>query len=335
MAFALNNIPRNYCLHMFLKYAEKPHKVGNHYEGGCPICREGKSWGKKQRLRYFPEENYFFCHNEQRGWNPYQWMTSVTNWCYDELLSNVIAFSGEDFLEKVSLEQTFAVTNEQPELPNDSFDLTDPRQVQYYTDSHPIVSTALDYIRDRRLLTAVNTCGKFYLSLGDVAFRNRLIIPYYNNGKIEYFTTRTLQSNDPRPKYFGKFADKPIFNLRTVDSSIPYYFCFEGPIDSMFCRNALSITGVHMSDFQANQLRCYDMMMDRIWVLDNQRLDKTARDRTIKLATETKDKVFVWPPQLQKYKDFNQLAVALKWDEIPYQLIIDHAKSGTDLKLSV
>lgn len=320
---------------MFLKYANKPHKSGNYFVGGCPICHEGKSWGKKQRAKYFPDENYFYCHNDQQGYCPYQWIEAVTGWSYQEILDDVISYSGKDFLERVELEQTFVATSTPAILPINSIDLTDPLQLQYYHGRHPIIDTALRYIEERRLLTAVNTCGKFYVSLDDPVFRNRLILPYYRGNDIEYYTTRTLVDTDPRPKYFGKFSvDKPIFNINKLDSSLGVYFMFEGPIDSMFCVNAVSITGVHASEYQLRQLSCYDMLMKRIWVLDNQRIDKTAREKTLKLA-DTGESVFVWPPQLEKYKDFNQLAVAIKQDQIPYQLITENAKSGVALKLSV
>ena len=33
-------------------------KLTNVYEGGCPICREGKSWNKKRRLYYIVKEDH-------------------------------------------------------------------------------------------------------------------------------------------------------------------------------------------------------------------------------------------------------------------------------------
>lgn len=333
MAFELNNIPRNYCLHMFLKYAGKPKKSGDSYTGGCPICHEGKSWGKKQRAAYFPSENYFYCFNDNEGYSPYHWIKEVTGWTYQDILDDVIQFSGKDFLERVEVEQFHVVSHEQPIIPPDSIDLTDQQQLEYFCDNN-VVSCALDYIKERRLLTAVNRCDKYFVSLNDPIHKNRLIIPFSSKGKIDFYISRALFNDDQRPKYLSKFGSKPMFNLDKIDSSIPYYFNFEGPIDSMFVRNAVASSGVILTKGQTQQLACYDMMMKRIWVLDNQRLDATAREKSIELA-ETGDLVFVWPYALRNFKDINELAQKTGKDEIPYRLFVDNALSGDALRLAL
>ena len=44
-------IPEGYVAEKFYQYAGYPKykKLTNVYEAGCPICREGKSWGKKAK----------------------------------------------------------------------------------------------------------------------------------------------------------------------------------------------------------------------------------------------------------------------------------------------
>ena len=56
-------IPEGYVAEKFYQYAGYPKykKLTNVYEAGCPICREGKSWGKKRRLYYVVKDNYIFC----------------------------------------------------------------------------------------------------------------------------------------------------------------------------------------------------------------------------------------------------------------------------------
>ena len=53
-------IPEGYVAEKFYQYAGYPKykKLTNVYEAGCPICREGKSWGKKRRLYYVVKDNY-------------------------------------------------------------------------------------------------------------------------------------------------------------------------------------------------------------------------------------------------------------------------------------
>ena len=53
-------IPQEYIVEKFYQYAGYPKykKLTNVYEGGCPICREGKSWNKKRRLYYIVKEDH-------------------------------------------------------------------------------------------------------------------------------------------------------------------------------------------------------------------------------------------------------------------------------------
>ena len=47
-------LPQEYVVQKFCQYAGYPRysKRTNVWAAGCPICREGTSWGKKRRLNY-------------------------------------------------------------------------------------------------------------------------------------------------------------------------------------------------------------------------------------------------------------------------------------------
>ena len=47
-------LPENYIIQKFYEYAGYVQylKHNNTYNGCCPICHEGKSWGKKKRCFY-------------------------------------------------------------------------------------------------------------------------------------------------------------------------------------------------------------------------------------------------------------------------------------------
>ena len=57
-------LPEDYVSQKFYQLAGyvKHKRYNNVYEGGCPICREGKSWGRKRRLYYVAKQNYIYCH---------------------------------------------------------------------------------------------------------------------------------------------------------------------------------------------------------------------------------------------------------------------------------
>ncbi len=72
----VEKVPQEYIIQKFYQYAGYPKfkKVSNVYEGGCSMCREGNSWGRKRRLYYIIDENVICCHN--CGWygNPFKWV---------------------------------------------------------------------------------------------------------------------------------------------------------------------------------------------------------------------------------------------------------------------
>ena len=123
-----------------------------------------------------------------------------------------------------------------------------------------------------RLDTAINRCDTFYISLDDFLHKNRLCIPFYDSdNKIRFYQTRALFENDERmAKYLSKLnADKTVFGLNKIDPELEYMFVFEGPIDSMFVKNGISMGGLHVSEHQKDRLNKY-ILHEKIWVLDNQ-----------------------------------------------------------------
>ena len=81
-------IPQDYIIEKFFQYAGYPKykKITNVYEGGCPLCREGKSWGKKRRLYFVVKENYIYCHNCGWSGSPINWVQEVTGKNYIDII---------------------------------------------------------------------------------------------------------------------------------------------------------------------------------------------------------------------------------------------------------
>ena len=57
------SIPEEYTVSKFFQYIYQPrfNKFNNTYQGGCCICREGGSLGKKRRCYYIPKNDNIFC----------------------------------------------------------------------------------------------------------------------------------------------------------------------------------------------------------------------------------------------------------------------------------
>ena len=78
------SLPEDFVILKFfeLGFYPKYNKFNNVYQCSCPICREGKSLGKKRRCYYIPKNENIFCHN--CGWSgkPFRWIKEVSK-CSD------------------------------------------------------------------------------------------------------------------------------------------------------------------------------------------------------------------------------------------------------------
>ena len=63
-----------------------------------------------------------------------------------------------------------------------------------------------------------------------------------------------------------------------------------------------------------------------MWLLDNQNVDETSREKTQKLLDQG-ECVFIWPEGVD-YKDFNEWCIKEGLDEISIDIIRDNVKCG-------
>ena len=330
-------IPEEFVVQKFYQYANKPkyNRLTRTYQGGCPICKEGKSWGIKRRLFYVTKKNLIFCHNCGWSGNPIKWIMQVSGDSYTTVINEVQQV--DNIKISVEREEKKLITED---LPEDSINLFDDNQVNFYKDNS-IVSEVLKYIKDRRLDTAINRPQKLYTSLKDFTHKNRLIIPFFDNNKPIYYQSRTVLENDKkiRPKYLSKRnGEKSVFNIDNVTSDIDYIFIFEGPIDSFFIRNGVAVAGIQEDSYttftqlQAQQIKRYPLHKI-IWVLDSQWQDEAGLKKSYKLA-ENDELIFIWPEIVgKKFKDFNEMCCTLGTDEVKPEFVIKNSNSGLKAKL--
>ena len=316
-------LPEEYTIqkfHQLAGYAKKKHN-GRIYEAGCPICKEGKSWGQKRRLYFILKDNQIFCHN--CGWtgNPIKFIIEVQNISYYEIIDEAKEFDIlPDIIDSTDDQVVQRVVGSMPE---DSINILDDTQLKYYLSSE-IVNQVLDFANKRNLLRACNRPKTLWVSLKDYIHRNRLILPFYGDtGQIEHYQSRAVLSTDT----------KTIFNLDNVDPDSDYIFIFEGPIDSCFVKNGVAIAGIQensnllFTSKQRQQLTGYPFHK-HIWVLDSQQQDRAAKVKTETLIDQG-EQVFIWPSDYGKrFKDFNDMAVYLDKSEIPYNFILKNTYTG-------
>ena len=312
-------IPETYVLNKFYSYSHDPvfRKADGTYNAGCPVCKEGKSLGKKKRLFFYPKSNTFHCFNCSKTWSAFNWILKVCNISKEELDYEVS--SGDystDVSEKPQTENL--IKKILPDLPYDSINIFDDLQKNFYLQNSAF-KKAFSYIRERKLDVAINKSPNLYVSLTDFIHKNRICIPFYDrNNKIVFYQSRSVDNSVP--KYLGKYGyDKTLFGIERVDMNIPYIFIFEGPIDAMFVKNGVSSAGLELTSLQKQQLSEFPFH-EKIWVLDNPRFDEAASNKIKELISDGK-KVFKWPPSMS-YKDFNEMVIFEDVDSVDFFDII-------------
>ena len=327
----MKSLPEDYVVNKFYQFVGGPfkNKYNNTYQGSCPMCREGNSWLRKKRFYFIPEKSLVFCHNCGYSKSTIKWVSEICSISISEILKEVSGYSTDfSFIEEDKKPKYIVDT-----LPKDCINLTDENQVKYY-NNNTIVQKALSFLERRRLLLAVNRPNNFYLSLTDKVHKNRIVIPFYDdNGKIIHYQTRTILEVDEltKPRYLSKVnSDKTIFNIDKIDHNYDTIFVFEGPFNSCFVKNGVAIGGIQENSYQLYTARQQEQINKFpfhkiIWVLDSQWKDKAALNKTKKLL-QLKEKVFLWPSELSKFKDFNDIMIAIKDNHISPEFIKKYTK---------
>ena len=312
-------------------------KFNKTYNGCCPFCREGKSWGVKKRFYYIPKTQSTYCHNCGYSKGAINFIVDLTNKPLHFVINDIKNHDGE--IVEVKQEEVKKVNDKS--LPQDCINLSDESQVSYYKDNS-IVKLALDLINDRKLTNAINKPRTFYLSLTDRVHKNRLILPFYNeNDDIIFYQSRGLTKKDlyERPKYLSKVgAERSLYGVHNIDHNLDNVFVFEGPIDSYFCENGIATCGITensdkmFTSLQKEQLNKLNLL-EKVYVLDSQWLDKASLSKSLILA-DNNEKIFIWPKELgKKFKDFNDICVAGNRDKIKPEFILENTYSGLKAKL--
>lgn len=342
------HLPTDYVTEMFydLAYDVTYYSGNNTYNGGCPVCHEGSSFGKKKRCWWLPDKGIVHCFNCGETWNPFNFIKAASGMTASEVAKQLrsgeygfLNLDRNEIKDSVPQEVLDLMDTTNGSLPDDSIDLTNPAQLSFYK-SNGAVQKALRYIASRRLSTAVNRPDRYFISLNDYTHRNRLVFPFNDvNGKVVFYQSRAIGANidgyREDVRYLGKAgAEKTVFNIDKVSDDIEEVFVFEGPIDSCFVKNGVAIAGIgkggkDFTQMQENQLSLFYLTHSIVWVLDNQWIDDTSRVKSRDLLKRG-EKVFIWPKQLKSYKDFNELCVKNSLDEVPLDVVRSCVYSGEE-----
>jgi len=331
------SLPEDFVILKFyeLGYYPKYNKFNNVYQCSCPICKEGRSLGKKRRCYYIPKNDNIFCHN--CGWSskPLKWIKEISGGSDADVIKELKEHVPD--IETIDTElEVKKYTTET--LPKDSINLSDSTQLEFYK-GNDVLRTALQTIKNRRLDTAVNRPDSLYLSFVDKVHKNRLIVPFVNeNNDIEFYQSRTLLNRDKKtkPKYLGRVnAEKTLFNIDKVSNNHENVYIFEGPINAFFTNNSVAVAGItergkSFTPRQQQQLDTTLKWYQRVWILDSQWVDQASLVKSAALLNQG-ERVFIWPEKFgRKFKDFNDIAITCKVDEIKWDFIQKNTFEGLE-----
>jgi hypothetical protein len=333
------SIPEEYTVSKFFQYIYQPrfNKFNNTYQGGCCICREGGSLGKKRRCYYIPKNDNIFCHN--CGWSgkPIKWVKEVSGKTDAEIIDEIRQYVDDQDTIEVSEQEVIKIKTET--LPKDSINLSDATQIEFYK-GNPIVSACVKLIKERRLDTAVNKPDSLYVSLVDRVHKNRLVIPFINENKdIEFYQSRTVVANDSKmkPKYISRVgAEKTLFNIDRISDYFKNVFIFEGPLNAFFTKNSVAVAGITdrgNATFTTRQQQQIDTVLrwyNKIWVLDSQWVDDASLSKS-EILLKNGEKLFIWPEKFgRRFKDFNDICIACNVNEISHEFIEKNTFEGLE-----
>jgi len=69
--------------------------------------------------------------------------------------------------------------------------------------------------------------------------------------------------------------------------------------------------------------------MEKIWVLDNQYIDESAKNKT-RILLKDGHTCFIWPKELKMLKDFNDICIKGMRDEITSHFIMSNSFKGLE-----
>jgi hypothetical protein len=138
------------------------------------------------------------------------------------------------------------------------------KKLQLYDDDYVWKQVAIEYLKMRGL---TQDSYHFYLS-EDPYYENRIIIPYFRNGKLIYWQARLFDDTVKKQRYLNAEIDKSsiFFNFDQIfEHSQKPLFVTEGVFDAIHI-NAVCIAGSELSNNHVSILN--KSSRDKIFVID-------------------------------------------------------------------
>jgi hypothetical protein len=178
---------------------------------------------------------------------------------------------------------------------------------------------AVKFCKERRIYEQIHRFK--YCTNTESAAGGMVIFPFYTGyGDSVY----GFQGRSPKDKRFHTFSPNEcfkVFGVFEVNKKKPVIVC-ESIIDSFSVDNGIAMLGTSIGDKVQTFLKDCNLL----YILDN---DKTGIEKSVKYA-DMNYKLFIWPEELRKYKDLNDMRQDGFSREEIQQIIDDNVYSGSE-----
>ena len=287
------------------------------YNFRCPYCNDSQRYKNKARGYLYPvKDSYNFkCHNCSKSTSFSNFLKDIDSTLYDSYLLEKFRNTG-----KKELRLELSPPKQKPKFETKYFDLPTVYSLnkehfaRYYLEKRCIPEEKLKQLYYcENFKEWVNTQKQTFKTIKHD--EPRIIIPLIYQGNIFGFQGRSLSKNS-NAKYITILLNEDIpkiYGLDDIDWSKNVYV-LEGPIDSMFVKNSIAMTG---ADVSVKSIPNYSQT-DFIFVYDNEKRNKEIIARMEKTIQDGHS-IVIWPNDL-KYKDVNDIVIAgLNPEEIIHQ----------------
>lgn len=280
----------------------------------CPFCGDSTKSKMKKRGHLSKTKGIFHCFNCGHSCSGFELIAKLRNVDVKEVKKDYFKYS------KNESGQTLKDTIE--EINNSYTEITEEERINISDiDILPtwteLNKDCIEYLESRHIFNAPGWNKRDVLYYDTES--DRIVFPWRNNGKIEYYQLRSLRCYQS-PKYlFPKGMQKQIYGLDKIDEDIPFICFCEGILDAVWVKNCVAVGGIFPSSRQLNSLKNKSYGNDLIWFCDNFWIDESSKKEILKrVKTNPKLRVFNWPSNC-KYKDINEWISADKdfkkfWD---------------------
>ncbi|MFA5484940.1 MAG: hypothetical protein WC260_01700 [Candidatus Pacearchaeota archaeon] len=301
------NVNNNVILDLEIKnilnsYFENVFDSGSVYNFKCNVCGDSKTDKRKKRgfILRNKEPMVYYCHN-------CLYSTTVEKWMRQYFPLNYRNYRSELRRNKNPKKVDESVFKNIKRCKHDNINLSEKEKkyTKYFEPigKHPKV---LDICINRKIPKKVY--DKWYFCTNG-KFKNRIIIPFYNDkGKIYYYQGRSIYKW-MSPKYKSRLGDyNNIYNYYLVDKDKPV-IVVEGPLDSIFLSPCIAVTGLKIKD------KKLEVFKQKYYLLDN---DTPGKETSLKLILDGQY-VFNWNkflkmfPCEQDIKDVNDFIIHNKY----------------------